>query len=55
MFHDIKEKKCRKFISFENDHENQLASLCEIFVAMKKMKEENETNKNKRQTEVQME
>lgn len=55
MFPDIKEKECRKFISFENDHENQLASLCEIFVAMKKMKEENEVNKNKGQTEVQME
>ena len=44
-----------KGIAFENDHENQLTSLCEIFVAMKKMKEENETNKNKGQTEVQME
>lgn len=35
MFPDIKEKECREFISFEHDHENQLASLCDIFVAIK--------------------
>lgn len=55
MFPDINEKECRKFISFENDHENQLASLCKIFISMKKMKEENESNKNKEQNNVSLE
>lgn len=56
MFPDIKEKECRKFISFANDHENTLSSLCDMYIGMKKMKEEqeNDSRENKKQDEVQM-
>ena len=54
MFPNIKEKECRKFISFSNDHQNQLSTLCEMYVAMNKMKQENENKENKEQNNVQM-
>lgn len=55
MFPDIKEHECRKFISFANDHQNQLSALCDMYVTMNKMKEENDSKKNEGQNDVQME
>lgn len=52
MFPDIKEKECRKFISFANDHENVLSSLCDMYIAMKKMKEEQENNSKENKKKV---
>lgn len=52
MFPDIKEKECRKFISFANDHENALSSLCDMYIAMKKMKEEQENDSKENKKKV---
>lgn len=56
MFPDIKEKECRKFISFKYDHENQLETLSKMYLTMKQLNEEKNDNKeNKKQNEVQFE
>lgn len=56
MFPDIKEHECRKFISFKEDHENHLATLSEMYLTMKRYKEEqNDNKKDKEQNYVQME
>lgn len=52
MFPDIKEKECREFISFANDHKNKLATLCNMYIEINK--QQNDNRENKKQDEIQM-